>query len=270
MFFPDGAIAGTLGGGCLEAEVQDRARSALIQRKPCRFDLLLDHDFGWDDGLICGGRVAGVILPEAQESRAIWAAMAVLREPRAWGVREDFTAAWAGEPYSGEWLYRETFRPPTSLWIAGAGHVARAVSAVALRLGFEVSVFDDRSALANHRFFDEGVRLAVAPWEELLALIPPASGAFGLILTRGHQHDARVLRHWVRRPFAFLGMIGSTRKRRLLFSQLVDEGHATEAELSAVACPVGAEIGAVSVEEIAISIAAQLVQRRAALAPVGG
>src|SRR6201996_628232 len=64
LFYEDGRIEGTLGGGCLEAEVQQRTLRALRTGKPETFDLLLDHDFGWDDGLICGGKVTGLILPE--------------------------------------------------------------------------------------------------------------------------------------------------------------------------------------------------------------
>src|SRR2546428_1642218 len=63
LFFADGRIKGTLGGGCLEAEIQDRARRALLTQTPATFELVLDHDFGWDDGLICGGKRSGPILP---------------------------------------------------------------------------------------------------------------------------------------------------------------------------------------------------------------
>src|SRR5688572_26008618 len=72
LFFADGRIKGTLGGGCLEAEIQDRARRALRTGEPATFELVLDHDFGWDDGLICGGKVCGVILPRAAEAISIW------------------------------------------------------------------------------------------------------------------------------------------------------------------------------------------------------
>src|SRR5213594_2299605 len=72
LFYLDGRIQGTLGGGCLEAEIQDRARRALLSQTPASFDLVLDHDFGWDDGLICGGKVCGLILPRASEARELW------------------------------------------------------------------------------------------------------------------------------------------------------------------------------------------------------
>src|SRR5712672_857629 len=67
LFYADGRIKGTLGGGCLEAEIQQRAIQSLRTGQASTFDLLLDHDFGWDDGLVCGGKVFGVILPNAQK-----------------------------------------------------------------------------------------------------------------------------------------------------------------------------------------------------------
>src|SRR2546422_11584785 len=73
LFFADGRIVGTLGGGCLEAEIQDRARRALRTGIPATFDLVLDHDFGGDDGLIGGGKGFGLILPRPVQASAIWA-----------------------------------------------------------------------------------------------------------------------------------------------------------------------------------------------------
>src|SRR5712664_240101 len=72
LFFSDGRIQGTLGGGCLEAEVQQRAREALVSEKPEQFELVLDHDFGWDDGLICSGKVCGLILPQPARAKDLW------------------------------------------------------------------------------------------------------------------------------------------------------------------------------------------------------
>src|SRR5438046_9079281 len=71
LFFADGRIAGTLGGGCLEAEIQDRARRAVLTQTPATFELVLDHDFGWDDGLVCGGKVGGLILPGAGQGAEV-------------------------------------------------------------------------------------------------------------------------------------------------------------------------------------------------------
>ena len=262
IFFADGRIVGTLGGGCLEAEIQDRARRALLTQTPATFDLVLDHDFGWDDGLICGGKVSGLILPRAAESGDLWRTLARRDTSRTWGVKSDFTPA-LGEDLVGPWLYQETVTPPCALWLAGSGHVAQAVAALAGPLDFAVTVFDDRPTFARAEYFSKATRFRIGYWEELLQEPPPGGTTFGLILTRGHQRDALVLANWIHRPFAFLGMIGSRRKRRLIFDQFVEDKIATPEELARVACPVGLDIHSRTVPEIAVSILAQLIQERA-------
>jgi xanthine dehydrogenase accessory factor len=267
LFFADGRIIGTLGGGCLEAEVRRRALEALKHGRPEKFDLLLDHDFGWDDGLICGGKVYGLILPDAVRHVAMWKDLARREETRNWGIDKDFNVRWIESlnSSSDNWLYRETVSPPFGLWIAGSGHIARAVAPLAQQLDFEVTVFDDRPALANAQFYPAETILRVDYWPKLLKDELPSRPTLGLIVTRGHQHDALVLKDWIQKPFAFLGMIGSKRKKRIIFSHFVEEGIATEEQLAKVACPVGIDIDAVSVPEIAVSIVGQLIQKRAAL-----
>src|SRR5438132_3882322 len=126
LFLADGRIVGTLGGGCLEAEVRERARQALLKKESATFDLVLDHDFGWDDGLICGGKVSGLILPHATKASEVWERLARCDEPMTWGIRSDFTVALAGTSAEEDWLYQETVWPPCAFWIAGSGHVAQA------------------------------------------------------------------------------------------------------------------------------------------------
>ncbi len=264
LFFEDGHIVGTLGGGCLEAEVHARAKRALQTGTPATFELLLDHDFGWDDGLICGGSVSGLILPRATEAAELWRQLAVVTEPVRWGVKRDFSIAPVKND-RGEWLYEETVSPRQAFWIAGSGHVAQAVAPLALQLDFDVTVFDDRPGLANHRFFPEAVHLRVGGWHELLKEPMPQSPAFGLIVTRGHQHDALVLTEWIHRPFVFLGMIGSRRKARIIREQFIRQNMASAAELDRLACPVGVDIHAQSTPEIAVSVMAQFIRKRAEL-----
>ena len=263
LFYLDGRIQGTLGGGCLEAEIQDRARRALLSQTPASFELVLDHDFGWDDGLICGGKVSGLILPHAATAGDIWQKLARADETLTWGIKNDFSIAWVDRADAQNWLYQETVTPPCALWVAGSGHVAQAVAPLAMQLDFTVTVFDDRPTLANSQFFPQGTHFRVNSWEKLLEEPMPQRPVFGLIVTRGHQHDALVLRDWIHRPFAFLGMIGSRRKARLIFSQFVEEKLATEEQLARVACPVGLAIQSQSVPEIAVSVMAQFIQKRA-------
>jgi xanthine dehydrogenase accessory factor len=265
LFFADGKMAGTLGGGCLEAEVNARARKALQTGKAATFEMLLDHDFGWDDGLICGGSVSGLILPRAVEVAEVWRKLAAPNGPIHWGVKKDFSIAFTdsiAKQTGGDWLYVETVAPPVELWIAGSGHVAQAVAPLALKLDFAVTVFDDRPDLANHEFFPSETELQVGGWHELLQE-SPKSPAMGLIVTRGHQHDALVLTEWIHRSFIFLGMIGSRRKARVIRERFLKQNIASAAELDKVACPVGSDILAQSTQEIGVSIIAQYIQRRA-------
>jgi xanthine dehydrogenase accessory factor len=271
LFYADGRIKGTLGGGCLEAEIQHRAVQSLRSALAGTFDLTLDHDFGWDDGLMCGGRVSGLILPNAQNAgEPFWAELAARQKTVSWGVKSDYSIARcpAGRGEPGETaglLYSETVTPPCALWIAGAGHIAQAVAPLALQLDFSVTVLDDRPALANHQFFPPEVSLQAEVWEKLMALPLTAVPSFGLIVTRGHRHDALVLKEWLRKPFLFLGMIGSARKARTIFEHFIEEKIATPAELQRVACPVGIKFRSQSVQEIAVSIAAQFIDKRAEL-----
>jgi len=286
LFFADGKITGTLGGGCLEAEVHARAKKALQTGEPAKFEMVLDHDFGWDDGLICGGSVTGLILPRAAEAAELWCKLAAVTEPLRWGVKKDFSIALVTKPSDecrvtgdakavstvtchsslvtvSDWLYQETVAPPSDLWIAGSGHVAQAVVPLALKLDFAVTVFDDRPELANHQFFPPETKLRVGGWHELLKLPLPKSPAFGLIVTRGHQNDALVLSEWIRLQFVFLGMIGSRRKARIMRENFLKQQIATAEQFDRIACPVGVEIGAVGTQEIAVSVMAQFIQKRA-------
>lgn len=265
LFFPDGKIIGTLGGGCLEAEVHARARKALQTGEPAMFDMLLDHDFGWDDGLICGGRVSGLILPRAADAGSLWRELANVNGAVRWGVKKDFSIIRLDNNGEGDWLYQETVAPPAELWIAGSGHVAQAVAPLALKLDFTVTVFDDRPELANHNFFPPETRLQVGAWHELLKEKPSRFPAFGLIVTRGHQHDALTLSEWIHLPFVFLGMIGSRRKARIMRDQFIAQKIATAQQFDRVACPVGLDIGATGTHEIAVSVLAQYIQKRAQL-----
>src|SRR5258708_23050805 len=210
LFYADGRIKGTLGGGCLEAEIQQRAVESLRTGQASTFDLLLNHDFGWDDGLICGGKVLGLILPNAErKGEKFWTQLADRATTVNWGVQKDFTITSEESCNSGReeapflkpetsqsllssaatnsnCLYLETVTPPCALWIAGAGHIAQAVAPLALQLDFAVTVFDDRPALANHQYFPREAALQADVWEKLLALPLPEVPSFALIVTRGH------------------------------------------------------------------------------------
>jgi xanthine dehydrogenase accessory factor len=215
--------------------------------------------------LICGGKVLGVILPDAQNyGEKIWNELARRDIEKSWGVKKDFSIALAGSKSSG-WLYLETVTPPCALWIAGSGHIAQAVAPLARQLDFAVTIFDDRPELANHDFFPKEISLRTGHWGELCDAPFPKVPAFGLIVTRGHKHDALVLESWIHKPFQFLGMIGSSRKARTITAHFVKTKIATAEEVARVACPVGLKIRSQSVMEIAVDILAQYIDKRAEL-----
>lgn len=266
IFYRDRKIKGTLGGGCLEAEAQRLALQSLRDGKPKTFELVLDHDFGWDDGLICGGKVLGVILPDAQRiGQNFWSELARRDSKKVWGVKSDFTIQRFDDSSNSDAHYTETITPPCALWIAGSGHIAQAVAPLARQLDFAVTVFDDRAELASREFFSDEISLCVGDWSQLCQFSFPDTPTFGLIVTRGHKHDALILETWIHRPFQFLGMIGSSRKARTISDHFIKNKIATPEEMARVACPVGVKIRSRTVVEIAVDIMAQYIDQRAGI-----
>ena len=151
--------------------------------------------------------------------------------------------------------------PRTPLLIVGAGHIGAAVARLAARLDFEVTVLDDRPALCTPARLPDAHQCLVGDLDETTRGLPPRADRFIVIATRSHAHDLATLRAALRVPHAYLGLLGSHRKFAALSRALREDG-VSETALAAVQCPVGLSIGAVSPEEIAVSITAQLVQAR--------
>ncbi len=159
-------------------------------------------------------------------------------------------------------LYLEPHPPRPRLIIAGAGHVGRAVGRMGSFLGFDVLVIDDRAEFANPARFPEAARIIVADPARALAGLPLSRADHVVIVTRGHRRDEEALRACIRRRPAYLGMIGSRRKIGMMRDRFLRSGAATEKEWARVHAPIGLPIGSRTVEEIAVSIAAELVRER--------
>jgi xanthine dehydrogenase accessory factor len=258
----DGTTAGTLGGGCVEEEVKHRAYAALTSGRPAVFDFVLDHDYGWDDGLICGGRMDIAVMPVTAQL-ALAPIEQALARARA---RQPAVMQVCVERQGRAVEYRINLEVPPALLIAGAGHVGQALARLAVGLDFHVVVFDDRSAYASRERFGEGARLVVDDIATALRAYPIDAGCFVVIVTRGHAHDHQALDAVIRSPAAYVGLIGSKRKARLIFKDLLAAGISQEL-LDRVHTPIGLPIGAVTVPEIAVSIVAQLVEQRRKQAP---
>ncbi len=159
-------------------------------------------------------------------------------------------------------LFLEPLYPLSRLVIAGAGHIGQAVARLGKLLDFEVTVIDDRAEYANRERFPEADRIVVNDIGRAVENIPISSDTYVVIVTRGHSHDAEALRACIRSPAAYLGMIGSRRKIALMSEKFVAEGWASAVEFDRVHAPIGLEIGSKTIEEIAVSIAAELVKVR--------
>jgi xanthine dehydrogenase accessory factor len=155
-------------------------------------------------------------------------------------------------------IFVEPILPTPLLYIFGAGHVGYELSKAAGRAGFDVIVADDRDAYANRDRFPEVREVIAQDFDQALSGITPNESAYIVIVTRGHRDDMRVLRWAVQTPAKYIGMVGSKRKAITVFRELTKEGLKPEL-FERVHSPVGLDIGAITPEEIAIAIVAELI-----------
>ncbi len=212
----DGSIVGTIGGGCVEADVWQAAREVMESEKPRTLTFNLNQDPKYDTGLVCGGTLD---------------------------------------------IFIEPVLPAATLYIFGAGHVAINLYKVAQNAGFDVVVVDDREAYANRERFPAALEVIANDFEQAMAKLTPSESSYIVIVTRGHRDDMRCLRWAVQTRARYVGMIGSKRKTIAIFKELQKEGLSAEL-FKRVHAPVGLDIGAVTPEEIAVSITAELIAIR--------
>ncbi|MEM6332045.1 MAG: XdhC/CoxI family protein [Planctomycetota bacterium] len=267
----DGRIDGTIGGGCTEAEARTQALAALTRHEQpssekgtseavvadhwLRFEL--NQDYGWDDGLVCGG-VMHVLIQIIRDST----------DAEPW--RRALQRLTAGQPAitplravddNGQTVdLNHECEPTPRLTIAGAGHVGQALAHVARSAGFEITVIDDRADAASEARFPNADRI-IAPIDAELRRTALGDNDYVVIVTRGHRHDGQALEAVVRSNARYIGLIGSRRKVIAIYESLMELG-VTRDQLGRVHAPIGLRIGAVSPEEIAISIAAELIAIR--------
>jgi xanthine dehydrogenase accessory factor len=253
----DGNSIGTLGGGCVEAEVRVRAQRLMAENQNRLLSFSLNQDFGWDDGLVCGGVmdiaiqifVAGDLTDSVQNILAELSA----NRPGSWAVDV--------MDESQKLAHFEIQIPPTpTLLIAGAGHVGRALALIACQIDFKVVVVDDRADCLTPSNFP-GAQYILGGIELELSRYKIEPWTYVVIVTRGHRHDAQALAAVVRSPAAYVGLIGSKRKIHTILSELHAQGVPRE-KLANVHAPIGLEIAAVTPAEIAVSIAAELIAIR--------
>lgn len=159
-------------------------------------------------------------------------------------------------------VFVEPVIPKPLLLIVGAGHVGQALALQAILTGFDITVIDDRPEFTNPAIFPDGVTTRCGDIPSEVADFPVAEDTYIVVVTRGHKHDAEALKACIHAPAAYIGMIGSRRKVALIRKKFIETGVVTEEEFNRVFAPIGLDIGAVTVPEIATSIAAQLIAIR--------
>lgn len=212
----DGSFLGTVGGGCVEAEVWTAAREAMDTGQPKHLNFALNQDAAYDSGLICGGQLNVFVEPILPQPRAI---------------------------------------------IFGAGHVSKSLSKVASLAGFATVIVDDREQFANRDRFPEADEVHAGEYENVFSQLQVTDSCYLVIVTRGHRDDLRVLRWAIHTPARYVSMIGSRRKVLGVMKELEKEGVPRHA-FDRLFAPMGLDIGAVSPEEIAVSVVAEMIAVR--------
>ena len=208
------------------------------------------------------GRTVGTIGGGCYENDAFWKARQALKTRKAEVIRYELTddiAEESGLICGGQMEgYVEPIEASPHLYLVGAGHVAYHLARVAATVGFHIHVLDDREKFASRERFPDAAEVTVDTIPDWLASAQFPANAYVVILTRGHRYDLDALRALAPRDLRYLGLIGSRAKVARLYDALRDEGLSSE-QLQRVHAPVGLAIGAVTPQEIAVSILAELV-----------
>jgi xanthine dehydrogenase accessory factor len=212
----DGSMLGTIGGGCVEAEVWNIARDVMQSERPRHMNFSLGQDAAYDNGLICGGQLSVFVEP-------------VVPQPR--------------------------------VYVFGAGHISKSISKIANMAGFASVIVDNREAFANRDRFPEADEIFAEEYEEVFSKLPIRDTSYIVIVTRGHRDDMRVMRWAVGTNAKYIAMIGSKRKVIGVVKELEKEGIPREA-FERTFAPMGLDIGAITPEEIAVSIVAEMIAMR--------
>jgi xanthine dehydrogenase accessory factor len=165
-------------------------------------------------------------------------------------------------PDSGTLFFADPLQSTPEVLIFGAGHISTCIAPIAKMVGFRVVVVDDRSEFANRERFPLADEIFVIPFQQVRHKVSTTAHSYIVIVTRGHNYDKVVLESMLDKPHAYLGMIGSKKKKSAIYQALTAAGVSAET-LARVYSPIGLDIGAETPEEIAVSIVAEMIDLRA-------
>jgi xanthine dehydrogenase accessory factor len=208
------------------------------------------------------GRTVGTIGGGCYENDAFWKAREAIKARRPLNVKYELNDDFAQESglvCGGQMeVFIEPVEASPDVYVLGAGHVGYWVAKMAHDVGFRVHVIDDREKFANAERFGAGIDVLVEDIPRWLDQHTLPATAYAVIVTRGHTHDLDALRALTKHPLRYLGLIGSKAKVRRIFDELRGEGLADDA-LQGIHAPIGLDIGAITPQEIAVSIVAELI-----------
>jgi xanthine dehydrogenase accessory factor len=278
LFGSKGLLSGTIGGGILEGRVTLIAREYSGNGNSAILDFEFDKDISRKDEAICGGRASVLVdanltihnnffrsLKEMLLRRisvVIATSVSSDGDGRMTVKRELYHSGDANIPSQGkteDLILLETISPPKQLIIAGAGHIGKVLCHLGSLLDFEVTVIDDRSEFANRENLPDADKIIAGDIGTAMESIEKDNDTFVVIVTRGHSDDSNALKACIESNTAYTGMIGSKTKIEKMKRNFIENGWATPEKWASLHTPVGLEIGSRTVEEIAVSIAAELV-----------
>jgi xanthine dehydrogenase accessory factor len=266
----DRSVFGTIGGGAGEAKVIHQAQTVLETGEKQLVEIDLTGTVATSQRQvegICGGRMQ-VWLERWQGEGAIALAQqiqAMLQAGRSATLVTPFTADQS--PYllpetapELENAFVETLQPPPGLLIMGAGHCGIQLARVAHLVGFEVMVQDDRPEWANPHHYPQANRIFTGTIAATVAQLVPHTQLYAALVTRGYRYDLAALEALLQReiPCRYIGMIGSEKRVRQVYQELEGRG-ISASQLRSIYAPIGLDIGALTPEEIAVSISAELI-----------
>jgi xanthine dehydrogenase accessory factor len=285
LFGDAGLIAGTIGGGMVENQVAEIIRNTMPMKKSGYYRFDLDKDIRSEEEAICGGHMNILIdanpgmhqpvfqqlltsiqqgIPGVLITRVIIRPDHPLAVQRYW-VADDAMISVADDRFQereDELVFREMVVPPPKLVVAGAGHIGKALAHLGNLLDFEVTILDDREEYANNTHIPDADHLVVGNIGQAMKQVIKTPDTYIVILTRGHKDDAEALRACIGNEVAYIGMIGSRKKIALMRETFIDKGWAAPEQWEKIHSPIGIDIHSRTVQEIAVSIAAQLIQVR--------
>lgn len=295
LVLENGTSYGTIGGGNVEYVSIQHAREVLKQKQSCTRGFALHPDQVADLGMICGGDVVIFfqyiswenqdfydlctrILKSWDKNENTWLIFDITEET-VWKAglyeeQEGLTGLGISDPspllqtkavqkvLDGRKYYCEPLVQKGRVYIFGGGHVAQALVPVLARLEFRCVVFDDREAFSNPQVFPEAEQCILGDFNRISDYLSIQPQDYVCIMSRGHQYDYLIQKQILTTPAYYIGVMGSLKKKEVIRQKLLADGFFPE-DISRITTPIGLDILAETPEEIAVSIAGQLIAERA-------